>query len=221
MPSRGIRNESQDAPTPPLKPAASPSTGHEQRGAVQAQDVRPVEGRVLYQDSFFVCTVKAIGDIPGACSIYVELVVDRDSGIAFAKLYPFRNPANAVDVLTSRVLPYFNRHGADIGEIHTRNRSAYRGLVPRHPFQTFLATSQVQHVTITASDPHYYLCEEFYWFLRKEFFPMALRAKFKVSLVKLQRDLDNFLDVYNSGRRVDAHGTGPVYRPMHNFVVDL
>ena len=44
-------------------------------------------GHSLFQELFFFCTIKNVGDVPGTGCIYVETVVDRDSGIAFAKVY--------------------------------------------------------------------------------------------------------------------------------------
>ncbi len=49
------------------------------------------ERHSLFQEVFFFCTVKDIGDVPGAGCIYVETVVDRDAGIAFAKVYSAKN----------------------------------------------------------------------------------------------------------------------------------
>ncbi len=158
-------------------------------------------GHALFQEMFFFCRVKKVGDVPGTECIYVEAVVDRDSGVAFAKVYPARNAMNAVDILASRVLPYCERHGVAIKEVHTRKTSEYCGLPPRHPFETFLAASHIEHLEIKpSSSPYNYLCEQFYRFLLKEFFPLALRRTFELSLREMQRDLDAFVNDCNSGR---------------------
>lgn len=169
-----------------------------------AEGAPSTSGLALYQAGFFVCTLKSVGDLPGGGSIYVEVVVDRDSGIAFAKVYPTRSLLNGIDILTSRVIPFFERQGAEIGEIHTPSSKDYCGPLPMHPFHTFLATSQIRHVAAAnaADDPHEFLCEQFYWFLHKEFFQPALRKTFRVSLDELQRDLDAFLKSYNSAKHL-------------------
>ena len=157
------------------------------------------EGHSLFQELFFFCTVKNVGDVPGTGCIYVETVVDRDSGTAFAKVYSARNAMNAVDILASRVMPFFERQGVTIKEIHTRRTSEYCGLPPAHPFETFLATSHIQHLPMERpGQPYNYLCEQFYRFLQKEFFPLALRKHFQLSLVEMQKDLDVFVEAYNA-----------------------
>jgi hypothetical protein len=118
------------------------------------------DGLSLFQEVFFFCTVKNVGDVPGAGCIYVETVVDRDSGIAFAKVYSAKNAMNAVDILSSRVVPFFERRGVAIQEIHTRKTSEYCGLPLAHPFETFLATSHIQHLPVDEpGQPHNHLCE--------------------------------------------------------------
>jgi hypothetical protein len=197
-----IRDTSSEAPLPTAtgRRFGTSDTSREP----PAEDAAPNSGRALYQAGFFVCTIKNVGDIPGGGSIYLEIVVDRDSGVTFAKVYPARSLLNGLDILTSRVIPFFERQGAAIGEIHTPNSRDYCGPLPKHPFHTFLATSQIKHVAAAhvADDPHEFLCEQFYWFLLKEFFQPALRKTFRVSLDDLQRDLDAFLKSYNSTKHL-------------------
>src|ERR1700680_1274158 len=109
----------------------------------EKQDAACNEGRALFQELFFFCKVMNVGDVPGAGCIYVETVVDRDSGIAFAKVYSAKNAMNAVDILASRVVPFFKRLGVAIKEIHTRKTSEYCGLPPVHTFETYLAASHI------------------------------------------------------------------------------
>lgn len=179
-------------------------------------------GHSLFQESFFFCTIKNIGDIRGAGCIYVEAVVDRDSGIAFAKVYSSQNPTNAVNMLASCVIPFFGRQGVAIKEIHTRTTAEYCGLAPVHPFETFLATSHIEHLRVDdSSRPDNHLCEQFYRLLLKEFFMPALRKKFDLSLADLQKNLDAFVGEYNSRRlRQDAESPGKTLAAA-NFPVDL
>lgn len=179
-------------------------------------------GHSLFQESFFFCTIKNIGDIRGAGCIYVEAVVDRDSGTAFAKVYSSQNPTNAVNMLASCVIPFLGRQGAAIREIHTRATAEYCGLAPVHPFETFLATSHIEHLRVDdSSRPDNHLCEQFYRLLLKEFFMPALRKKFDLSLADLQKNLDAFVEEYNSRRlRQDAESSGKTLAAA-NFPVDL
>jgi hypothetical protein len=181
-----------------------------------------LKGHSLYQELFFFCTVKNVGDIPGAGCIYVETVVDRNSGNAFAKVYPSKNTMNAVDILESRVIPFFKRQDAVVREIHTRNTNEYCGLLSVHPFETFLADSHIQHLPKDQpGHPDNYLCEQFYRLSLKDFFLPALRMKYELSLGDLQRDLDKFVETYNAARFDEERVLESAPRPSPNFPVDL
>lgn len=159
-------------------------------------------GRTLFQGDFFFCTVGNFADLPGSGCIYVETVVDRESGLAFAKVYPTRNASNAVDILTSRVVPFFDGQGVHVQEIHTRKSKEYCGHLFAHPYETFLTSSGIDHVPISLSGhPEDYYCERFYRFLLKEFFRPALRRKFQFSLGDLQQELDRFVAAYNAAQK--------------------
>lgn len=156
-------------------------------------------GHSLFQEWFFFCRVRKIGYAPGTECIYVETVVDRDTCVAFAKVYPARSAMNSVDLLTSRVVPFYERRGISIQEIHTRKTNEYWGLPPKHPYETFLAASHITHLGIDErSKPYNYLCRQFYELLLKEFFPLALRRHFQLSLSEIQQELDTFVDAYNA-----------------------
>ena len=171
----------------------------------EKKDVRCESGHSLFQELFFFCKVKNVGDIPGTGSIYVETVVDRDSGIAVAKVYSAKNAINAVDILASRVLPFFKHQGVAIREIHTRKTSEYSGFPFVHPFEQFLATAHIQHLPkVQLAHPDNYLCEQFYRFLLKEIFLSALRRNYQLSLSNLQEELDKFVKGYNAGRLKDS-----------------
>jgi hypothetical protein len=203
---------------------AHPCVGENRQmeGRNENEDVASNPGHALFQELFFFCTIKNVGDVPGMGCIYVETVVDRDSGFAFAKVYPARNAMNAVDILASRVVPFFERQGVAIGSIHTRKTSEYCGLPPVHPFETFLATSHIQHLRMDKSaQSDKYLCEEFYSFLLKEFFPAALRRTFRLSLDELQKELDVFVEAYNAMQMKHKNQMKSRPHPSANFPVDL
>jgi hypothetical protein len=188
----------------------------------QKDDLELDDGHSLFQEVFFFCTVKDVGDVPGAGCIYVETIVDRDSGIAFAKVYSAKNAMNAVDILFSRVMPFFERQGVGIKEIHTRKTREYCGLLPVHPFESFLATSRIHHLPIDQlGHSNNHLCEQFYRFLLKEFFLPALRRKFHLSLDGLQKDLDAFVDAYNRMQTEPQDVLKRESLPATNFPVDL
>lgn len=180
----------------PLQPRGRPADSLRHGAEVASQP-----GHSLFQEMFFFCTIKKVADLPGSGCIFVETVVDRDSGISFAKIYSSKSAMNAVDILTSRALPFFERQGVAIKEIHTRQTTEYRGLPPVHAYEAFLAAKHIRHLPME----HFgqscnYLCEEFYRRLLKNFFPVALRRKFPLSLRDLQKDLDTFVEAYNTAQ---------------------
>ena len=165
----------------------------------ETSDVPPYPGHSLFQESFFFCKIKNVGDDPGAGDIYVETAVDGNSRLAFAKVYSEQNAMNAVDLLKTRVMPFFDTHGVSVERVFTPNKNEYFGLAPVHPFETFLSGSHIQHLGIdrfgqTAAS----LCEQFFNVLRQDFFSPALRKRFRQSLETLQKDLDSFMETYNS-----------------------
>ena len=193
---------------------------HECRGVKLAPEIvetAPYPGHSLFQDSFFFCKFKKVGDTPGLADIYVETVMDGYSGLAFAKVYPEESAMNATDILTTRVAPFFEGHGVPIEQVVTDKTSEYCGVAPAHPYETFLATSHIYHAqTERAGQTHSPLCMQFFGVLQHEFFAPALRGRYTHKLETLQRDLDNFLITYNSNRPSLAPGMHG-QPPMHAF----
>jgi len=182
-------------------------------------DASSIRGHSLFQESFFVCTVKNVGDIPGPGSIYVEAVVDCDSGFAFAKVYPSRNAINAVDILAQVVMPFFQHHQISIKRVSTRTTEQYCGLPPAQPYETFLMTAQIQHLRLGHSDQMVnQVCEDFFQPLLREFFPAVFRKKFDLSLGQMQKELDVFVDAYNSTKQKHdpAAASPPQAEPADN-----
>ena len=182
------------------RPSHRPACGTDEQ-EVNAEAAN-IPGRSLCQQSFFVCTVRKVGDIPGTGSIYVEAVVDCDSGTAFAKVYPARNAIGAVDILVSRIVPFFQNHQITIGRILTRKTDEYCGLPLAHPYETFLMAAHIQHLQLDYSgQPVNYVCENFFQALLRDFFPAVLRKKFDLSLAEIQKELDGFVELYNLHKR--------------------
>jgi hypothetical protein len=164
-------------------------------------DAAPFPGHSLFQESFFVCTIKGFADVPCIRDIYVETVVDANCGLSFAKVYASKNSMNGADILQDRVFPFYERYAVTIGNIFTRSTREYCGLAPVHPFETLLAISHVEHASIdsrwgTRNQP----CEDFYHILCAEFFTPAIRKNTYMSFGKLQQDLDAFIEKYNHER---------------------
>jgi hypothetical protein len=177
-------------------------------------------GHSLCQESFFVCTVKKIGNLPGAGSIFVETVVDCDSGTAFAKVYSEKSAMNAVDILRSRAMPHFQRRGCPIDAVHTLRRAEYCGLSPVHPFEAYLSASHIRHFSLSHACPRCReRCQRFYRLLLKDFFVPALRRNFQFSLSSLQKELDAFVESHNALHPEEEQESRETSWPSANFSV--
>ena len=167
----------------------------------EIRQAAPYPGHSVFQESFFFCTIKNIGDDPGAGDIYVETAVDSYSRMAFAKVCSSRNAMNAANLLQSRVLPFFGHYGVAVERIFTPKTDEYYGLPPVHPFESLLITSHIEHQHFDpAAQNTDSFCERFFHVLQREFFTPALRKRFHQSVATLQQDLDAFVETYNSER---------------------
>ena len=165
------------------------------------EDAAPYPGHSLFQESFFVCRVKDFGDVPHVRDIYVEMVVDANCGLGFAKVYPSKNAMNGVDILEDRVLPFYQRYAVTIGRVFTRSTREYCGLATLHPFETLLAAAHIEHRSLDARrGMRSQACEDFYHILCAEFFTPAIRNNSYNSFGKLQQDLDIFVENFNHER---------------------
>jgi hypothetical protein len=183
---------------PNRAPGMSPGERHTDEPEPGPEFRTPYPGHSLVQDSFFVCDVKGVAKTGSFGKIYVQVVVDANCGLTFAKLYSSENPANAVDILESQVLPFYGRHGVPVERIVTNATREFTGQPLLHSFETFLAASHIDHLHMglgaEADSP---LCEQFYHALAEEFLAPALRRTYHLSFGKLQQELDAFVEAYN------------------------
>jgi hypothetical protein len=158
----------------------------------------PYPGHSLFQDCFFVCDVKGVAGRGNLGRVYVQVVVDANCQLAFAKVYASEQPANATDILESQVLPFYSRYGIRVERIVTPTTREFTGQPLVHAFETLLAVSHIDHLHMgLGPDAHSPLCEQFYHTLAKEFFAPALRRTYDLSFGKLQQELDAFVETYN------------------------
>ncbi|MGH9679522.1 MAG: hypothetical protein ACRD4Y_06200, partial [Candidatus Acidiferrales bacterium] len=173
------------------------------RSAPETREAAPeppsYPGHSLMQDSFLLCKFNNFGDAPALAEIYVEAVLDGFSGLAFAKVYSAKNALTAADLITTRVAPFFSRHGVPIERVITPKTHQYCGIVPTHPYEMFLAASRVNHGQVDEFDEKSHsLMTRFLALLRREFLSPELRRRYRHTLELLQQDLDRFVDTYNS-----------------------
>ncbi len=175
----------------------------------------PHPGFLLCQDTYLVGSIKGVG------KIYHQTVIDAHGSLAFGKLYLSKLPMTAVDILNDRVLPFYEEHGVEIEHVLTDNGREYCGRPLRHPYELYLAVSQIEHRRTQIGSPETNgFCERFHRTLKEEFFSVAFRRTQYESLDQLQRDLDRYLDFYNHERAHQGYRTQG-RTPYQTFVDQL
>jgi transposase len=162
----------------------------------------PEPGFRLCQDTYFVGTIKGVG------KIYMQSVVDAHCSLGFGKLYLSKLPMTAVDVLHDRVLPFYEEHQVEVQHLLTDNGREFCGRAVHHPFELFLAISQIEHRRTDVASPETNgFCERFHRTVKEEFFQVAFRKTLYESLDQLQADLDRYLEFYNRERAHQGYRT--------------
>jgi len=147
------------------------------------------------QDTFYVGTMKGVG------RIYQQTFVDTYSRVSFCKLYTMKTALTAADLLNDRVLPFFGVEGVDLLRVLTDRGSEYCGNFERHEYQLYLALNDIDHTRTKVKSPQSNgICERFHKTILEEFYQVAFRKKIYSTLEELQRDLDDWLDEFNTRR---------------------
>ena len=147
------------------------------------------------QDTFYVGTLKGVG------RIYQQTFVDTYSKVAAAKLYTTKTPITAADLLNDRVLPLFEAHELPLLRILTDRGTEYCGRVEQHDYELYLAVNDIDHTKTKAKSPQTNgICERFHKTLLQEFYQVTFRKKVYADIEALQRDLDAWVEEYNTER---------------------
>jgi len=147
------------------------------------------------QDTFYVGNLKGVG------RIYQQTFIDTYSKVAFAKLYTTKTPITAADVLNDRVLPFFEQYELPMLRILTDRGTEYCGRVDHHDYQLYLAINDIDHTKTKAQSPQTNgICERFHKTILQEFYQVTFRKKLYGSMEELQKDLDEWINYYNTER---------------------
>ena len=147
------------------------------------------------QDTFYVGTLKGVG------RVYQQTFVDTYSKVAHAKLYTTKTPITAADLLNDRVLPYFESHDLPMLRMLTDRGTEYCGRVEQHDYQLFLAVNDIEHTRTKANSPQTNgICERFHKTILNEFYQVTFRKKIYDGIEMLQKDLDEWIEIYNTDR---------------------
>lgn len=152
-------------------------------------------GFLVGQDTFYVGWIKGVG------RIYQQTGIDMHSNVGFAKVYLEKTAVIAADFLNDKVLPFFDEQGMRVLRILTDRGTEYCGVPEHHPFELFCYLNDVEHSKTKARHPQTNGCtERLNQIILEEFYQVAFRKKLYTSLDDIQKDLDAFMDDYNTKR---------------------
>lgn len=152
-------------------------------------------GYLISQDTFYVGYLKGVG------RIYQQTVVDTYSSVAFAKLYTAKIPVTAADTLNDRVLPFFEEHKLPVLRVLTDRGTEFCGSLDKHAYELFLQLNEIDHTKTKVKSPQTNgICERFHQTVLNEFYRITFRKKLYRDLDTLQKDLDEYMQLYNTER---------------------
>jgi transposase InsO family protein len=158
-------------------------------------------GELVAVDTFMVGTLKGIG------RIYLQSVIDCYSRYAWGRLYTSKLPVTAVQTLNNEVLPFFEKHDASITTVLSDNGREFCGRPDRHPYELFLQFEGIEHRTTRVRRPQSNgFVERLHRTLLDEHFRIMGRKKFYESVDEMQKDLEIYLDHYNTKRPHQGRG---------------
>lgn len=152
-------------------------------------------GDLVAVDTFLVGTLKGVG------RVYLQSVIDCHSRYAWGRLYTTKLPVTAVHALNNDVLPFFESHNARITTILSDNGREFCGRPDRHPYELFLQLEGIEHRTTRVRRPQSNgFVERLHRTLLDEHFRIAGRKNWYESVEAMQKDLDEYLILYNTKR---------------------
>lgn len=158
-------------------------------------------GYLVSVDTFFVGTLKGVG------RVYLQSVLDCHSRYAWGRLYTSKLPVTAVHVLNEDVLPFFEKHNSKIENILSDNGSEYCGKPDRHPYELFLQLEEIKHRKTRVRRPQSNgFIERFHRTVLDEHFRIKGRTTWYETVEQMQKDLDLYLDLYNTKRAHQGRG---------------
>lgn len=147
------------------------------------------------QDTFYVGTLKGVG------RIYQQTFVDTYTKVAICKLYTTKTGLVAADLLNDRVVPFFDSYQIPLLRVMTDRGTEYCGKLENHEYQLYLSIENIDHTRTKARSPQTNgICERFHRTVLNEFYQITFRKKIYHSLEELQKDLDQWLEHYNTQR---------------------
>jgi len=155
----------------------------------------PHPGFLLAQDTCYIGTIKGIG------RIYQQTAIDTHSNIGFAKVYTERTALTAADALNDKVLPFFDGQNIRVLRVLTDNGVEYCGRQDVHAYELYLHLNGIEHTRIRIRRPQTNgSVERLNQTVQQEFYQVAFRKKLYETIEAIQKDLDEFMEYYNTSR---------------------
>ncbi len=133
--------------------------------------------------------------------IYQQTFIDTYSRVAFARLYTEKTAVTAAHTLNETILPWFEEKGVALLRILTDRGTEYCGKVENHAYQLYLAVENIDHTKTKVRSPQTNgICERFHRTMKDEFYSITFRKKLYSSLAELQKEVDEWLKIYNELR---------------------
>jgi transposase InsO family protein len=152
-------------------------------------------GDLVAVDTFMVGTLKGVG------RVYLQSGIDCYSRYAWGRLYTTKMPVTAVHMLNTDVLPFFEKHNSAITTVLSDNGREFCGRPDQHPYELFLQLEGIEHRTTRVRRPQSNgFVERLHRTLLDEHFRIMGRKKFYESVDEMQKDLEIYLDLYNTKR---------------------
>lgn len=135
-----------------------------------------------------------VGNLKGVGRIYQQTFIDTYSKVVHCKLYTTKAPVTAVDLLSDRVLPFYESHDLPMLRILTDRGTEYCGKIEQHDYELYLALNDIDPTKTKSASPQTNgICECFHKTILQEFYQIAFRKKLFNTLETLQNDLDEWL----------------------------
>lgn len=142
-----------------------------------------------------------IGRIDGVGRIYQQTFIDAYTGFVFAKIYYQKNVEAAVDLMKSRVMPFFRMENITLQRVLTDQDAIYCGLLQQHEYEKILSANGCEHNCTDSWHPRTNgICMRFHKLIHDDFYQATLRTKKYVSIEELQLDLDQWIKAFNYER---------------------
>lgn len=124
----------------------------------------------------------------------------------------------AADMLNDKALPFYQQQNIDLLRILIDRGTEYCGVREHHEYQLYLTIEDIDHTKIKAKSPQDNgICERFHRTMQEEFYSIAFRKKMYNSLEEMQKDIDQWIQLYNNER---AHSVRYCFgkTPMQTFI---